>query len=72
MALETYSSHFAARTVHIIGSIMAAVMHGTQNAFASINTGLSQVQLSWAMAEVYGAVAVLIILLTRGRLGLTE
>ncbi len=50
----------------------AVLLHGGQNAFVILNKGLSPVASAWLMVAVYGAAALLIILLTRGRLGLPE
>lgn len=51
-------------------SLSAAVLlHGGQSMVAILNNGLDPVATGWLMAAVYGTVALLIILLTRGRLG---
>jgi membrane protease YdiL (CAAX protease family) len=50
----------------------AVLLHGGQNAFVTLNNGLSPVASGWLMVAVYGAAALLIILFTRGRLGLPE
>jgi len=52
-------------------SLMAAVLlHGGQNMTVILNNGLDPVSSGWLMAAVYGIAAVIIILLTKGRLGL--
>jgi hypothetical protein len=52
-------------------SLTAAVLlHGGQNMTSILNNGLDATASGWLMAAVYGAAAVLIILLTKGRLGL--
>jgi membrane protease YdiL (CAAX protease family) len=48
----------------------AVLLHGGQNIFVILNNGLNPVASGWLMAAVYGAAALLVILLTRGRLGL--
>ena len=51
-------------------SLSAAVLlHGGQNMIATLNNGLNPVTTSWLMVAVYGAAALLILLLTRGHLG---
>jgi membrane protease YdiL (CAAX protease family) len=51
-------------------SLSAAVLlHGGQNITVILNNGLDPVASGWLMAAVYGAAALLVILLTRGRLG---
>jgi hypothetical protein len=50
----------------------AVLLHGGQNVFVFLNGGLSPVASGWLMAAVYGGTALLIILLTRGRLGLPD
>jgi membrane protease YdiL (CAAX protease family) len=51
-------------------SLSAAVLlHGGQNLTVILNNGLDPVASGWLMAAVYGAAALLVILLTRGRLG---
>jgi membrane protease YdiL (CAAX protease family) len=53
------------------GSLTAAVLlHGGQNITVILNNGLDPVSSGWLMAAVYGIVAVVVILLTKGRLGL--
>lgn len=53
------------------GSLTAAVLlHGGQNMTVILNNGLDAVSSGWLMAAVYGIVAVGIIILTKGRLGL--
>jgi membrane protease YdiL (CAAX protease family) len=47
-----------------------AYLAGGQNIFVILNNGLNPVASGWLMAAVYGAAALLVILLTRGRLGL--
>jgi membrane protease YdiL (CAAX protease family) len=52
-------------------SLMAAVLlHGGQNMTVILNNGLDPVASGWLMAAVYGAVAVIVILLTKGQLGM--
>lgn len=52
-------------------SLTAAVLlHGGQNMTVILNNGLEAAASGWLMAAVYGIAAVLVILLTRGRLGL--
>lgn len=52
------------------GSILAPVLlHGGQNAAVILNDGLPLALNNWLMALVYGVIALLIILFTRGRLG---
>lgn len=54
-------------------SLSAAVLlHGGQNMIASLNNGLDPVATGWLMAAVYAVAALLIILLTSGRLGLPD
>jgi membrane protease YdiL (CAAX protease family) len=48
----------------------AVLLHGSQNAFVILNNGLDPVASSWLMVVVYGAAALLVILLSKGRLGL--
>jgi membrane protease YdiL (CAAX protease family) len=51
-------------------SLSAAVLlHGGQNLTVILNNGLDPIASGWLMAAVYGAAALLVILLTRGRLG---
>lgn len=53
------------------GGLTAAVLlHGGQNITVILNNGLDPTPSGWLMAAVYGAVALLVILLTGGRLGL--
>ncbi len=53
------------------GSLTAAVLlHGGQNLTVILNNGMGPAATSWLMAAVYSAAAILIILLTRGRMGL--
>jgi len=47
----------------------AVLLHGGQNIFVMLNNVLNPVASGWLMAAVYGAVSLLIILPTRGRLG---
>ncbi|MCB8985936.1 MAG: CPBP family intramembrane metalloprotease [Ardenticatenaceae bacterium] len=47
----------------------AVLLHGGQNFFAVLNYGLNPVASGWLMAAVYGVAALLVVLLTRGRLG---
>ncbi|HEX6386099.1 MAG TPA: CPBP family intramembrane glutamic endopeptidase [Anaerolineae bacterium] len=47
----------------------AVLLHGGQNIFVILNNGLNPVASGWLMAAVYGAAALLVILLSRGRLG---
>jgi membrane protease YdiL (CAAX protease family) len=54
-------------------SLSAAVLlHAGQSIFGFLNYGLDPLVSSWLMAVVYGAAALLLILLTRGRLGLPD
>jgi hypothetical protein len=46
------------------------VLHGGQNALAPLNNGLDPVATGWLQAAVYALAAMLVVLLTRGRLGL--
>ncbi|MBK8902997.1 MAG: CPBP family intramembrane metalloprotease [Anaerolineaceae bacterium] len=48
------------------------LLHGVQNALASLNYGLSPEVSGWSMVVVYVAAALLVIMLSRGRLGLRE
>lgn len=51
-------------------SITAAVLfHGGQNMLAVINDGIDPLQGGWVMAAVYGFAAILVVVLTKGRLG---
>lgn len=51
-------------------SLTAAVLlHCGQNAFVMLNNGLPPVLSGWAMAIIYSAAAVVVILITRSRLG---
>jgi membrane protease YdiL (CAAX protease family) len=50
----------------------AVLLHGGQNMFAFLNNGLSPAAAGWLMTAVYGTVALLVILFTRGRLGLPK
>lgn len=50
----------------------AVLLHGGQNTFVILNSGLDPVASGWLMAAVYGTVALLIIVLTRGKLGFSE
>ena len=47
----------------------AVLLHGGQNIFVILNNGLNPVASGWLMAAIYGIAALLVILLTRGRLG---
>jgi len=47
----------------------AVLLHGGQNFFAILNDGLNPMASGWLMAAVYGAAALLVALLSRGRLG---
>ena len=47
----------------------AALLHGGQNLFAFLNDGLGPVASGWLMAIAYGGAALLIAVLTKGRLG---
>lgn len=52
-------------------SLTAAVLlHGGQNITVILNNGLDATASGWLMAAVFGAAAVIVILLTRGRLSL--
>jgi membrane protease YdiL (CAAX protease family) len=52
------------------GSLTAAVLlHGGQNMTVILNNGLDPVASGWLMAVVYSAVAIAVILPTRGQLG---
>jgi hypothetical protein len=46
------------------------LLHGGQNMTVILNNGLDPVASGWLMAAVYGAVAVIVILLTKGQLGM--
>ena len=48
----------------------AVLLHGSQNAFVIFNNGLDPGVSGWLMAIVYGAAALLVILFSKGRLGL--
>lgn len=48
----------------------AVLLHGGQNIFVILNNGLDPAASGWLMAAVYGTAALLVALLTRGRLGL--
>lgn len=50
----------------------AVLLHGSQNAFVIFNSGLEPATAGWLMAIVYSAAALLVILLSRGRLGLAD
>jgi membrane protease YdiL (CAAX protease family) len=53
------------------GSLTAAVLlHGGQNITVILNNGLDAASSGWLMAAVYGIVAIIVIILTRGRLGM--
>lgn len=55
------------------GSLTAAVLlHGGQNLTVILNNGLDATASGWLMAVVYVTAALLIIFLTRGRLGLPD
>jgi membrane protease YdiL (CAAX protease family) len=47
----------------------AVLLHGGQNIFVILNNGLDPVASGWLMAVVYGTAALLVIFLSRGRLG---
>lgn len=52
-------------------SILAAVLfHGGQNALSFLNAGIDPRGSSWVMAGVYGVMALSILILTSGRLGM--
>ena len=52
-------------------SVGAAVLfHGGQDALAFLNDGLGPLATGWVMAAVYGAAALIVVVVTRGRLGL--
>ncbi len=54
-------------------SLTAAVLlHGGQNMVAILNNGLDATVSGWLMAAVYGTAALLIILFSKGRLGLPD
>jgi membrane protease YdiL (CAAX protease family) len=54
-------------------SLTAAVLlHGGQNMIAILNNGLDAAATGWLMAAVYGTAALLIILFSKGRLGLPD
>lgn len=48
----------------------AVLLHGGQNIFVIFNNGLDPVASGWLMASVYGMAALIIVLLTKGRMGL--
>lgn len=51
-------------------SLLAATLfHGGQNALTVLHGGMDLDTINWAMAAVYGGAALLVVLLTRGRLG---
>jgi len=54
-------------------SLTAVVLlHGSQNLLVILNNGFDATTSGWLMAAVYGTAALLIILLTKGRLGLLD
>ncbi|RPI87704.1 MAG: CPBP family intramembrane metalloprotease [Chloroflexi bacterium] len=51
-------------------SVLAAtLLHGGQNALVILNNGIPTETINWIMAGIYVVAALLVILLTRGRLG---
>lgn len=52
-------------------SITAAVLfHGGQNVLAVLNDGFDPLRGGWVMVGVYGLAALLIVIMTKGRLGM--
>ena len=52
-------------------SITSAVLfHGGQNVLAVLNDGIDPLSGGWVMAVVYGLAAILVLILTKGRLGM--
>lgn len=49
--------------------LAATLLHGGQNALVILNNGIPTETVNWIMSGVYLAAALLVILLTRGRLG---
>jgi uncharacterized protein len=49
---------------------VAVLFHGGQNAFAVLNDGIDPLNGGWVMVAVYGIAAVMVLALTRGRLGM--
>jgi membrane protease YdiL (CAAX protease family) len=50
----------------------AVLLHGGQNMISILNNGLAAAASGWLMVAIYGAVALLVILFSQGRLGLSK
>ncbi len=48
---------------------IAVLFHGGQNMLAVLNDGIDPLKGGWVMATVYGVTAILVVVMTKGRLG---